>query len=110
MSVLIVPQTVNCREELSDGIGKEVPIFGIFGIIDFQQGMDISVRSIYLLIQMPQNSCVIPYIIASLHDAARFRIALNRRIKVVGDEMCILGDVRKLHKLDAFVQLMPFFE
>ena len=70
MSVLIVPQTVNCGEELSDGIGKEVPIFGIFGIIDLQQGMHISVRGIYLLIQIPQNRCVIPHIIASVHDAA----------------------------------------
>ena len=103
MSVFIVPQTVNCREELSDGIRKEVPILGIFGIVDFQQSMYVTICGIYLLIQMPQNCSIVPYIIASLHDTTGFRITLDSSIKVIGDKMGILSNVRKLHKLNTFV-------
>lgn len=110
LAILIIPEAINRREELTNGVREEMAILGIFGIVDFQQRMYIAICSIYLLIQMPQNSRITPHIIASFHDATRFGIALNGSIKVVRNKVRVLGNIRELHKLNTLVQLIPLSE
>ena len=110
LAILIIPEAINRREELTNGVREEMAILGIFGIVDFQQRMYVAICSIYLLIQMPQNCRITPHIIASFHDATRFGIALNGSIKVVGDKVRVLGNICELHKLNTLVQLIPLPE
>lgn len=84
--------------------------FGCWVCTMVTEDMYIAICSIYLLIQMPQNSRITPHIIASFHDATRFGIALNGSIKVVRNKVRVLGNIRELHKLNTLVQLIPLSE